>query len=191
MSRSSPPPGLGVVIPTVVVPTLLVLACVSPGSPGVRTASPAGSTGPTVTAVATPPSIAPTESVGSWEATPSEQPPEAPPEARLTSGGVTVAGAVGTFTWDGIVSDSPWLPGSDVRAGPGETLRIDLAGATPLRWSALIAPGGSGGVGMSDAGSGAAGPTLKSPTIRGTWELAVKVVFASGEVRYHWRLTVQ
>jgi hypothetical protein len=182
---------LGVVILTLLVPTLLVLACVSPGSPGMRTASPTPSPGRSATTPAASPSVAPTQSGGSPDPAPSEQAPEAPPEARLTSGGVTVAGAVGTFTWDGVVSDSPWLPGSDVRAGPGETLRIDLAGASPLRWSALIAPGGSRGVGAADAGSGAASPTLKAPTSRGTWELAVKAIFAAGEVRYHWRLTVQ
>jgi hypothetical protein len=104
--------------------------------------------------------------------------------------GAGVDGDIGTFDWNGTVSDSPWLPGADIAVRAGQGLRVDIAAERPVSWTALIAPGGANGAGKTGAGSGDGAPTLQAPTSRGTWELGVKVIFAQGEVRYHWRLTV-
>ena len=45
-------------------------------------------------------------------------------------GGDPVAGSLGSYTWAGGGSDSPWLPGAPMRVGSGERLRLTLAPKT-------------------------------------------------------------
>ena len=52
-----------------------------------------------------------------------------PPDASLAAeGGDPVPGQLGTFTWAGGGSDSPWLPGTPITVGAGESLTVTLDG---------------------------------------------------------------
>ncbi len=68
-----------------------------------------------------------------------------PPAATLSvEGGDPVAGQLGSFTWNGGGSDSPWLPGAPLSIGAGERLTALLAGGVAVdTWSARSAPAGS------------------------------------------------
>jgi len=118
---------------------------------------------------------------------------EAPPEAELSvEGGDPVTGQLGTFVWGTGGSDSPWLPGTPIRAGAGETLRVTPASDVATSgWSALLAPAANtGGEGAVNAGSGSAVVDVTAPKA-GSWTLAVTIAFGDlGSATYFWLLEV-
>ena len=125
-------------------------ACGTSGSPAATT--PAVATGT--------PAISPAPSMPAESApVASPAPPDAAPPAAVLSGpsGATAPGAQGTFTWDGLVSDSPWIVGASVgavRATDGLAVTL-IPGVASVSWQARWAPvtGGVAGTPV-DGGSG-------------------------------------
>jgi len=118
---------------------------------------------------------------------------EVPPDAELSvEGGDPVTGQLGTFAWRGGGSDSPWLPGTPIRVGAGETLRVTPTPDVAISsWSALLAPAANtGGEGAVNAGSGSAAVDVTAPGA-GSWTLAVTIAFGDlGSATYSWLLEV-
>jgi len=118
---------------------------------------------------------------------------EAPPDAELSvEGGDPVTGRLGTFAWRGGGSDSPWLPGTPIQVGAGETLRVTPTPDIAISgWSALLAPAAStGGEGAVNAGSGSTAVEVTAPGA-GSWTLAVTIEFGDlGSATYSWLLEV-
>lgn len=116
-----------------------------------------------------------------------------PPVVALhVEGGDPVAGRLGTYDWAGGGSDSPWLPGSPIRAVSGERLAAIVRPDTAiLGWSAVLAPSSSAdGVGAAGAGRGNGAVTITVP-VAGSWTLAVTIDFGDlGSATYFWRLEV-
>jgi hypothetical protein len=118
-----------------------------------------------------------------------------PPTASLSSeGGDPVTGQLGSFTWRDGGSDSPWLPGSAIRVGPGEPLTVVLADDVGVaEWTARRVPAGttdaSGAVGL---GSGQAPIAFAAPE-DGSWSVQVTVRFADdlGDAAYYWAIEVR
>ena len=118
------------------------------GSPGLATES------PTQTAA---------ESSGARSPGPSS---DAPPSASLAvEGGDPVVGQLGSFTWNGGGSDSPWLPGSPIGVGAGERLTVSIAGDPGVgEWTARRAtPGSLDGAGAVGLGQGTAAISFGVP----------------------------
>ena len=67
---------------------------------------------------------------------------DAPPAARLTAeGGDPVTGQLGTYTWAGAGSDSPWLHGAPLAVGHGEPLTLAFHPAIDIAtWRARYVP---------------------------------------------------
>ena len=77
--------------------------------------------------------------------------PERPPDATLAAdGGDGVAGQLGSYTWRGAGSDSPWLPGTPIAVGAGEPLTVRIGGRRPGR-----GVGGAAGAGRATSDVGA------------------------------------
>jgi hypothetical protein len=163
---------------------LLVAAC-GPGatSSPTRTGA-AGTPGPS-------PSAAGATPVTSAVATPATS--ALPPDAALAAeGGDPVIGQLGTFTWGGGGSDSPWLPGAPIAVGAGEPLSVTLADATPIAaWTAVRAPGTStDGSGAVSAGAGSGTIAFAVP-VPGRWTVAVTIRFGGGDsATWYWQLDV-
>ena len=117
-----------------------------------------------------------------------------PPAASLAvDGGDLVVGQLGSFTWDGAGSDSPWLPGSPITIGQGERMTISFTTDPGVAsWTARRAAAetldGAGAVGL---GQGAT-PITFSPPPPGTWSVQLTVQFANrrGSAAYYWQVTV-
>ena len=114
--------------------------------------------------------------------------------ARLAvEGGDPVEGQLGTYTWAGGGSDSPWLPGAPIAAGAGEPMSSafePVLGVTA--WRARIVPAaadGPSGARLVAEGSGT--PRFEAPAA-GAWTLEVQVTFAAGlgAASYAWALSV-
>jgi hypothetical protein len=116
-----------------------------------------------------------------------------PPVVALhVEGGDPVAGRLGSYDWAGGGSDSPWLPGSPIRAVSGEMLAAIVSpDVRVLGWSALLAPASSAdGVGAAGAGRGKGALAIAVP-VAGSWTLAVTIDFGDlGSATYFWRLEV-
>ena len=180
------------IVPIVAVWMVLVAACSSPvasgsepddrGQPGT---SPTGS----ILAVASPP-VPP--------GTPSTSPPAStsaePPAALLTAeGGDPVVGQLGSYTWNGNGSDSPWLQGSPSRVGAGEPLTVTIAGEPAIGdWTVQRVPGGAtGGSSAVSMGSGQDAPIGFVAPAAGSWSILVDVRFPDGsDAAYYWLLAV-
>lgn len=143
---------------------------------------------PSVAAVASPtpgalrsPSVAPSSA-------------EPPPASLAAEGGDPIVGQLGSFTWNGGGSDSPWLPGTALTVGAGERLTVTLSdGVVPADWSAGRVPAGTpNGVGAVGIGSGP-GPVSFAAPGPGSWSVQVQVRFADGvgSAAYYWQLTVR
>ena len=171
---------------------MLVSACSASGpggsppvAPATAASSPAlGATNSAGTAVPT----APARSIG---AAPSAgQPPAA---SLAVEGGDPVTGPLGSFTWDGGGSDSPWLPGAPISVGAGERIAVTLATDPGIAsWAARRAPAGTvDGAGAVALGQGAGPVTFAAPPA-GTWFVQLTVQFAGdrGSAAYYWRITV-
>ena len=171
----------------------VVAGCVAPPA-----TSPSDASAPSVT-LAPIPSMSPV-AVASESPTPTPAPTgtprpgtEVPPIADLAvDGGDPVAGQLGTYVWGGGGSDSPWLPGTPIRAATGEVLTVSLVPDPRVTgWSALLAPAAAGdGTGATTVGAGAGPLDVPAPG-SGTWTLAVTIDFGDrGTATWFWRLEV-
>ena len=187
--------------------SLLTVGCTAPaaassppGSAAVAAASasaPPLAASPTPTAASTAPTIerSAAPSTGSPTATGTTA-ADGPPAASLrVEGGDPVVGQVGSFTWAGGGSDSPWLPGARIRVGAGERLSLALAPATAIGlWAARrVAPGTLDGAGAVSLGEGRGEPIAFAAPGPGTWSVQVAVRFAGelGSATYYWQVEVR
>ena len=164
---------------------VLAAAC----GPGARTTPTEAAAAPTSTPAATV-AASPTP-VPSEAASPSTS--ALPPEASLAAeGGDPVVGRLGSFTWGGGGSDSPWLPGTPTAVGAGEPLTVTLAGETRIAaWTAVRAPVTSKtGAGVVPAGEGS-GTIAFAVRVPGRWTVAVTIRFDGGDAAtWYWQLDV-
>ncbi|MEI7745218.1 MAG: hypothetical protein WCK58_15900, partial [Chloroflexota bacterium] len=120
-----------------------------------------------------------------------------PPTAALAAaGGIPVRGELGTFTWEGMGSDSPFLVVSRDRALTGSgpfTVTI----APPLAiadWSAAwvrVSGGTTIGRLVKLHGSGTE-IAVAPPPVAGDWSLGVDIRFATGDTTaFYWRVEVR
>ncbi len=110
--------------------------------------------------------------------------------------GGEVAGDQGTYSWDGLVSDAPWIVGATVgSATRAASLAVafapgDQQTAWQARWAKLTAgapgtpeDGGSGDGGMID---------LHAPGTTGSWSLQLEAWFSDGRsANWYWRIEVE
>jgi hypothetical protein len=165
---------------------VLALACVLGGcsAPAGREtqASPAQSAG-------SGPTLDPTA-----EPTGTPDPAAVPPTASIAvDGGDPVVAQLGTYTWGGMGSDSPWLPGTPIGVGGGETLHVTFDRTIDVAdWAARYVPSlATGPDGALPLGPGdELGAFTTPPT--GSWTVEVRVSFAdgAGEASYFWQVTV-
>jgi hypothetical protein len=119
----------------------------------------------------------------------------APPAATLAvEGGDPVAGQLGSYTWNGNGSDSPWLPGTPITVGVGERLAVSLDPDVGVAmWSARrVAAGTSDGAGAVGLGDDAPPVAFAAPAA-GHWSVQLTVGFAGevGSATYYWDVTVR
>jgi hypothetical protein len=173
---------------------VLTASCsVAPPSPTAARVEPSatapGTPGPTATAAT--PTLRPTPSPTAAPVEPAATPPAASLSAE---GGDPVVGQLGSYTWGGGGSDSPWLPGAPVAVGAREPLTVTIAGGRAVSgWTARRAPAGvTSPVGTIPVGSGAGRIAFDAPA-SGSWTLAVSVTFADGlgSATWSWRLDVR
>ena len=171
-----------------------VAACSDPaGSPAAGSATPAPSSAEApVTPVASP-TDAPSASAGE---TPDARDASEPPRALLvgTAAG-PVAGDLGTFSWDGLVSDSPWIvQRSGDAVASGARLRVRFGGsAGQTAWTARWAPIRRREAGTPKAaGSGEDGRiVVEAPGEAGPWSLQLEARFGDGRrAVWYWRVAV-
>jgi hypothetical protein len=120
----------------------------------------------------------------------------APPAATLVGPtGAAAAGVLGTFSWDGLVSDAPWI----VAASAGGVRVVDRLevilppDAVPAAWQARWAPVAGGQAGTAiDGGSGGGAPIRVSPpAMPGAWSLQLTARFGVGRsATWYWRVEV-
>ena len=106
-----------------------------------------------------------------------------------------MAGELGSFSWDGLVSDSPWIvPATGSPVEPARRLRVRFAGGPPVAaWTARWARVRNGDAGEPrPAGSGVGTPlAIDAPPGRGGWSLQVDVRFdGGGRAAWYWRVRV-
>jgi hypothetical protein len=159
------------------------------GSPPIAPSTAASS--PALGATNTAGTAAPTAPARSIGAAPSAgQPPAA---SLAVEGGDPVTGQLGSFTWAGAGSDSPWLPGSPITVGAGEWIAVTLASDPGIAsWAARRATAGTvDGAGAVALGQGPGPVTFAAPPA-GTWSVQLTVQFANGRgsAAYYWRITV-
>jgi hypothetical protein len=178
--------------PAILAVAMLVSACSASGPGGSPQIAPAAAaSSPALVATNSAGTVAPTAPAGSIAAAPSAgQPPAA---SLAVDGGDPVTGQLGSFTWDGGGSDSPWLPGSRITVGAGERIAVTLAADPGIAsWAARRATAGTvDGAGAVAIGQGAGPPSFAAPPT-GTWSVQLTVQFASGRgsAAYYWRVTV-
>jgi hypothetical protein len=145
--------------------------------------APSASTASPVTAA--PATATPTLVVASA----SDAPPGAPPDAFLTVDPMPrVRGALGTYTWLGTGSDSPWLPGTPVVLPAGRTARVVLEPPIePVTWR--MRKGAADGSGIAALASGS-GSRIEFTVPRGATTVALEVDFgATGSAAWFWAVT--
>ena len=99
----------------------------------------------------------------------------APPEASLAAeGGDPVAGQLGTYTWRGGGTDSPWLQGAPMTVGSAEPLTVSFEPPVDIAsWQARsVAARSAGPVGATALGEGSGQPTFTAPG-PGAWTVEV------------------
>ena len=172
----------------------LVAGCTATPGGGSSSVPPAVSS-PAATSEATSASAAPSATPAP-AATPGQANPglpERPPDATLAAdGGDGVTGQLGSYTWRGAGSDSPWLPGTPIAVGAGEPLTVRIGGDVPVEaWAARRAPGAAtSDVGAIPVGTGEGAITFVAPPV-GDWTIEVSVRFVGGgSASYAWRLAV-
>jgi hypothetical protein len=159
-----------------------------PGASAPSTGSATVDPSPTLASTATP--AAPPS------AAPATAPAGAPPAAILSSGAGDTAGDLGTFSWDGLVSDAAWIVGgAGAMAASGDSLSVTFrpADERPAGWQARWAKVVDSGPGApSDGGSGA-GPVIQllAPATAGTWTLQLTSTFGPGrDATWYWRIEI-
>ena len=181
------------VIPGLVAVAVVVIACGTVGGSTPPTTGPTvaqtGTTGPT------PSGSAPVTASASTGVTASVGPAAQPPGAALAvDGGDAVTGQLGSYTWNGAGSDSPWLPGAPITVGQGERLGVALdGGAVVAAWTARrVVAGATDGAGAVALGEGQ-GPVAFPAPPPGAWSVQVTVHFAGGlgSATYYWQVTVR
>jgi hypothetical protein len=138
--------------------------------------------------------------------TPAETPPHSPapdsidplpgpPSASLVARGAAPApGMLGSYTWLGAGSDSPWIvPPTEraVRTAGPFTVTLQPGGPPISAWTARWAPILNGAAGASAASTTGNGSPIvvTGPPRRGTWGLLVDVQFGEGHrAAFSWRL---
>jgi len=145
--------------------------------------------------VATPVASGHASTAPTAEPTASPAEGDAPPSASMSAeGGDPVAGKLGSYTWGGGGSDSPWLPGSLLTVGAAEPLTVTFDRPSVVTdWSAARAAGtttdGSGAVAV---GSAEGEPIRFIAPDAGRWTVQVQVRFGTGSdtAAYYWQLEV-
>lgn len=155
---------------------------------GACAVSPGGAATATPPAAATPADVTPTEAPARTA------PAGEPPIAWLSvEGGDPVAGQLGSFTWGGGGSDSPWLPGAPIAVGAGEPATVTLDPAVRISsWRArYVLSTADGPDGALTLGNGIGTPAFLVPPT-GSWTVEMHVVFADGlgDASYAWQLTI-
>jgi hypothetical protein len=124
-------------------------------------------------------------------------PGPADPPIALLDGlvGAPVAGDLGTFMWDGLVSDAPWVIGTAAgRARRGGALSVafqpaGLVTGWTARWARVVG-GDVGGPSSAGSGSGAA-IDVTAPGTVGRWSLQVSVRFGPDRnATWYWQVGV-
>ena len=180
------------VIPVALAATFLVGACSSPGARG----SPSGASGaPVASPTGSIPALT-SQPVTTGAPSPAAPASTEPPAASLKAdGGDPVVGQLGSYTWNGGGSDSPWLKGSPIHVGAGEPLAVTLAGDPEIgSWTVQRVPAGAtGGSGTVAMGSGEGSPIGFVSPNPGSWSILVDVRFADGSdaAAYYWLLEVR
>jgi hypothetical protein len=191
-----------VALPAVALAGLLLAGC-GPGAAGTGSAGSGPSTAPGTVPPATPPSVVPGDSVpGSPLASPgpSGAAPEvtgSPPAAFLLGAGLGmhgVPGAEGSFTWDGLGSDAPWIVEPDAALRGAGPWSVAFDPALPVqRWTTRWAPVEDGVTGDPAAGSDGAGSSIlvQAPGSAGAWSLRVEAWFGAGRhAAWFWTIDV-
>ncbi len=181
------------VIPGLLAVSVVAIACstVGPSTPATTgpTAAPTGTAGPT-------PPASTSATAGASSGAPATAGPAAqPPAASLAvEGGDAVTGQLGSYTWNGAGSDSPWLPGAPIMVGQGERLGVALDGGVVVpAWTARrVVAGTTDGSGAVGLGEGEGPVTFPAPPA-GAWSVQVTVRFAGdlGSATYYWQVTVR
>jgi hypothetical protein len=107
-----------------------------------------------------------------------------------------VAGGLGSFTWDGVTSDAPWIVPR--RASPldaARRLRVRFVGAPAVtgwtaRWARVV-DGLAGNPRTAGSGGASIPLDIEDPPRPGDWSLQVDVRFdGGGRATWYWRLQV-
>lgn len=174
---------------------VIAMACSSSGpSASAGAAGSAASTGTSQAAATATPASSPSTTAAAATPDPSVE-AAAPPAASLSvDGGEPVTGQLGSYTWNGGGSDSPWLPGTPITIGSGERPSASLdGGAGTATWSARrVAAGSSDGAGAIGLGDGS-GPIAFAGPPPGRWSVQLTVHFAGdrGSATYYWDVSVR
>jgi hypothetical protein len=178
------------IMPILLVAIVLVTAC---GSPNASGSAPVGTIEPGTTPTGRLPAD-PSQPVAAGTSSPHASTSAEPPAAALKAdGGDPVDGQLGSYTWNGGGSDSPWLQGSPIRVGAGEPLTVAIAGGPAIGdWTVQrVAGGTAGGAGAIAMGSGEGTPIAFIAPSAGSWSILVNVRFADGaDAAYYWLLDV-
>jgi hypothetical protein len=109
--------------------------------------------------------------------------------------GGDVPGDLGSFSWDGLVSDSPWIvqpTGDALAAGTHPHVRLD-GGRAHVAWTARWARIEHGVTGRPiGAGRGGDEPIVVDPPPGpGSWSLRLDAIFGEGRrATWYWRVRV-
>src|SRR5262245_44297418 len=155
-------------VPIVVVAMALVAACTSSGGSG---STPRGPDEPGTSPSGSIPDVT-SSPAGAATRSPAASLIAEPPAASLKAeGGDPVGGQLGSYTWDGSGSDSPWLQGSPIRVGAREPLTVTIAGDPAVGdWTVQRVEGGTtGGTGAIAMGSGQDVPIRFVAPAAGSW----------------------
>jgi len=182
---------------SVLLTALVAMACSTSGGSAIGSPTPAAvtpSASPVVAAtpVASVPVMSPSIAAPSASSAQAGVPPSASMSAE---GGDAVAGQLGSYTWAGGGSDSPWLPGSTIAVGAGEPLTVRLDPAIVVAdWTATrVAAGTTDGSGAVSLAAAEGEPIRFIAPAVGTWSVQVQVRFGRGSdaAAYYWRLDVR
>ena len=128
---------------------------------------------------------------------PSAETPAGFPGALLVGGtGAEVPGTVGSYTWDGVASDTPWLPAGVLatsEAGAGDPLGVRVDGAVVAGWTAAAAPAADRmGLAATALGEGG-GPAIsfRAPAAGDSVVLVHAAFVGGGDAAWYWHIVVR
>ncbi len=189
------PRGRGPGTLAIVVVAWLAAGCAVTGETGPASGSADPSVSPEV-ATSVPDSADPTAKPAATATADASAPAGQPPPATLAAeGGDAVVGQLGSYTWLGGGSDSPWLPGAPISVGAAEPLTVAIGGGVAVTdWSVRRASAGAtDGSGAVSLGAGGGPPVTFVAPAPGNWSAQVVVRFGNdlGSATYYWQLTVR